>query len=636
MTGVASMLHAMSQDRRFPPITLVLAMLVLAGLHVVLAVTAARGKSPTFDEPLHALGAHLRWHFSDFRINPEDPPLWHYLAVIGTPSDGLTIDFSHPDLDGARSDSDRQGGFVHETLFVDNPTRVHRWISNMRVRMAFFGAALVLAVGLTTFAVAHSLGAPAPAWGSLASASLVALDPNVLAHAALMKNDVAITLAVVLVSVALWRVGQRLTPARVAVLALTLALAVNLKFSGVVLGPVLAGALAVRAMIAAGWPMPGRVLATRTSKLVAASLVTLVCALVSYASIWALYGFRHTPTSDPSALFEHQQHVISTVRTQRYALRQEGRHAEADALQPGLVDLALWRLGTTRLFPDAWTFGLHHVHSRSAARSSYFLGTYSAMGHWSYFPVAMAVKTPVTTLALLTLAVVVGSRRIVREQLADHAWTLIALLAPAGVLLALAMTSALNLGLRHVLPVYPVIWVMVGAVLACLGSQRARAGLFLALAGLGIEVGRQAPDFLSFFNALAGGSTGGARILSDSNLDWGQDLPAMARWQRDNPDRKLYLSYFGSVDPAIYGIRYTNLAPGYAFGSPPTFPEPGESAVLAVSATHLQGTYARDPALREAWLRIWRDATPMDVLGGTIYLYEFPLRLAPGDAVPSR
>jgi hypothetical protein len=602
-------------------------LILLAALHYVLAVSAIRHKSATFDEPMHALGAHLRWHFGDFRVNPEDPPLWHYLAVLGTPRDALDIDFQNPNLGATLDTIDQQWPFVYETLFVRNAVVVHDWINSLRARMALFGSALVVAVGLAAWSLARHLGLPHPLLGAWAASTLVALDPNFIGHSPILKNDVAVTLGVLVVSWMLWGIGRGITPARVAGLSLALALTLNLKFTGVVLAPAVVGLLVVRALLPTPWRFMRRDLTTRLDKVLAACAIGTIAACVCWASVWVVYGLRHAPGPDPSAHFNHEQHLTMSVEVRRSILYEAGRDVEASQVVPTLGDSILAWLGSTRLMPDAWTFGVHYVQARSIARSSFLMGETTTTGRWYYFPVAMAVKTPLTTILMLAAASVWAARSVSKGRIVDQTWTLVAFAGPAAILFALAMSSALNLGIRHVFPVYPVIWLSIGLAVASLSLQRARVASVIALAGSSVEVARQAPDHLAFFNALAGGSTGGARILSDSNLDWGQDLPLLARWQSQNPDRKLYLSYFGLADPRVYGIRFINVAPGYLFGPPPVFPTPGEPAVLAVSITHMQGTYTSDLALRDAWRRIWREAKPLAVLGGTIYLYEFPLRL---------
>jgi hypothetical protein len=144
-------------------------------------------------------------------------------------------------------------------------------------------------------------------------------------------------------------------------------------------------------------------------------------------------------------------------------------------------------------------------------------------------------------------------------------------------------------------------------------------GLVVAilLAGLGAETFAAYPDFIPFFNVAAGGTRGGLKLLSDSNLDWGQDLPLVAQWERQHPDDAVYLVYFGTADPAYYGIRYFN-TPG-SMTSPPNV-APGQRSFIALGATVLQGTYL--PAEQRRKLEPLTQREPIAVLGGSIYLFE--------------
>jgi hypothetical protein len=136
---------------------------------------------------------------------------------------------------------------------------------------------------------------------------------------------------------------------------------------------------------------------------------------------------------------------------------------------------------------------------------------------------------------------------------------------------------------------------------------------------LGAETLAAFPNYVAFFNAAAGGSRGGIRFLGDSNLDWGQDLKLLAQWQQDHQNQTLYLAYFGLADPAYYGVTYRNLPGSYQFGPP--YEPPRAPGVVAISATHLQGIYQEDDMLR-VYRTIGQRLEPIEVLGGTIYLYD--------------
>ena len=191
------------------------------------------------------------------------------------------------------------------------------------------------------------------------------------------------------------------------------------------------------------------------------------------------------------------------------------------------------------------------------------------------------------------------------------------------------MRSNLNLGVRHILPLYPIIFLAVGCAAAWLWrrhgtSANVRTVLYGLAAALVIETGAAYPDYLAFFNRASGGERGGIRLLGDSNLDWGQDLPALAAWQKNHPDRKLYLLYFGVANPEHYGIKATPLPgslPRSATDPPPHFPH--EPAVMAISASHLQ-TMTLPPEVKDFYTALRENGKVLDVLGGSIYLYEYP------------
>jgi hypothetical protein len=204
-------------------------------------------------------------------------------------------------------------------------------------------------------------------------------------------------------------------------------------------------------------------------------------------------------------------------------------------------------------------------------------------------------------------------------------WAMICLLVPPGVYGLVALTTNLNLGIRHVLPIYPFIYIGLGLLLVRLLHMRWQwtrwviAALAVALAA---ETLFAWPNYLAFFNVACGGSRGGIRLLADSNLDWGQDLPAIVKWRKQHMDKPLYLSYFGMAVPEYYGVSYTNVAGGSIFRPQQhlwelPFDRPG---YLVVSATNVQMVY-----LDDAEFKALKGVKPREVLSGTIYIYDWPL-----------
>jgi len=140
------------------------------------------------------------------------------------------------------------------------------------------------------------------------------------------------------------------------------------------------------------------------------------------------------------------------------------------------------------------------------------------------------------------------------------------------------------------------------------------------MAGLAVETFAAYPNFIPFFNVAAGGWQNGPNLLGDSNLDWGQDLPALAQWQREHPQYQLLLSYFGSADPRYYQIHYMRL--------PGSDSPPDETArdsrtpvyVLSGNAFHIPWL----PREQQAFYDQLRRQKPLAVLGHCIYLYNSP------------
>jgi hypothetical protein len=297
---------------------------------------------------------------------------------------------------------------------------------------------------------------------------------------------------------------------------------------------------------------------------------------------------------------------------------------ELDDWKPGPLVQGIVLAEQYHLLPEAWLNGLLYTHMTTRLQNSFLCGRYSLIGWWYYFPLAMLFKTPVATLLSIALAfaVLFSCRSNTQDSKYElNRWTLMCLGVPFIMYGVFSLTTNMNLGLRHVLPLYPFLFVVVGAAAsrAWMYWKKKACLIFILLAsGLILESVASFPNYLSFFNVASGGARGGVRLLGDSNLDWGQDLKLLADWRQKNPDGNLYLCYFGMADPAYYGIDYINLPGGYRYGPPVKFPTgPG---IIAISATHLQGIYL-DPAL-QSYYEPLRSARPVAVLGGSIYLFD--------------
>ena len=267
---------------------------------------------------------------------------------------------------------------------------------------------------------------------------------------------------------------------------------------------------------------------------------------------------------------------------------------------------------------EPWLFGFQRfITLAQEGQSAFFLGQISYQGWWSYFVFAFLVKTPIGTLLLISTAFLLyrfGKPLAPREGLF--------LLLPV-VVFFLAMTqSKVNIGLRHILPIYPLLFVF-AARLATIESHRQWFKYLLIgapLALTAISSLRIAPHQLAYFNEMVGGPDKGYHYLSDSNLDWGQDLKGVKAYMEKEKLPIIYLSYFGTAPPSYYNIRYQ-----YVPGSPPLQWPPLSDRVpatarkiLAISVRNLQDASIPHIPLF-GWLRLRQ---PIAKIGYSIFVFD--------------
>jgi hypothetical protein len=283
-------------------------------------------------------------------------------------------------------------------------------------------------------------------------------------------------------------------------------------------------------------------LTTRSHRLLAALGILLSLAFASYIAIWAAYRFQYWPAPKGGGL-------------ERIMIGPKAR-----AREPTVAAVMDW-IDQRRLLPNSYTQGFLLAQAAAQVRTGYLHGHIRYTGWWYYFPLAILIKTPISLIVLFVAGLALCA--VDRSKLwKDDLFILLPIMVSLGV----AMTMKLNIGLRHVLPIYPLGLLIAGkAVEAVLASRRKL--LIAALTALCLlqvgEVASVHPHYLAFFNHLIGGPKNGYKYLADSNLDWGQDLKRLKKWMEANGVNHINLAYFGSADPAYYGIHCT-----YLIGSP--------------------------------------------------------------------
>ncbi|MDA1312525.1 MAG: glycosyltransferase family 39 protein [Acidobacteria bacterium] len=419
-----------------------------------------------------------------------------------------------------------------------------------------------------------------------AACAIVTLSPNILASAALATVDFGFTVCLLAASYYLWRWLAEPDPRRSLMLGLALGFAIGLavaaKYSAILFLPaVLLGLLAARQGGSLWRPRSWRTGQIRIAKMRQAARSLVPAALLALLTIWGAYAFEMRPLRDPA------RRPYDTV---------ESRLPESSSLKTAVY----WAIESVPLPLQDMVTGIEYVREHAAGgHPAFLLREVRQHGWWHYFLVVLGVKTSLPFLALIALAGLLVFRRggIDGDALGPLA-------AALGILLAV-MPSPLNVGVRHILPIYALLAIWASSCVAEAGRRRSKAwgaAVLLLLCWHGVESLRAHPDYLPYFNQIARGRE--HKVLGDSNLDWGQDLHRLARYVEENGIEDLALNYFGTTSPEAVGLEDSR-----RFG-------PGDRprGWVALSVTNLQGIYQPRPA--------WLDAhEPRARVGKSIYLY---------------
>ncbi len=546
------------------------AIMVLSAFLVYLGGISA---SPTVDETHYVgLGSYLVQE-GDWRLKGAilHPPLSYYLNSL------LLSGIEIPEEVWNAPDQDSRGRALYR---LGNGDRIV-----LLTRLPFMALVPVLVL-LVFFEAKRRFGTTA----AFGAALLMALEPNVLAHGGLATPDLLLTVTFfwVLVRVRIWHENRGWRNLIWAGLALGLAFLS--KFTAILL----LGIIPVAALLA-GFRV--------RQQLAGYGLIVLIA-----------FGALHL------GYLPHYTHPMGAA-----ALGAGTEEPHRESVSP------FWK----GVLPRPFGKGIEFQRNANAGHRAFFRGEVTDGGWKLYYPVAFLAKTAIPFLLLAGLGIVLlfvgrrerhrgkrdggaGSRKRRKKNIA---WLLI---PPILLALFFIFMSRINIGLRYLLPVYPFLAIAGGRALAWLIARRGigtiAASLLIAWQAAGTA--RACPHFIPYFNEAVGGSEGGMELLGDSNLDWGQGLPALAKWIDENELEGVYLAYFGNADPTRYGIKFRFL-PGWLFApsrevrreSLGYHPDP---EFVAIGRSVLQGFWLPDPDLYD-WIR---EYPRVAVLAGAIEVYD--------------
>ncbi|MCE9606498.1 MAG: hypothetical protein K8U03_16520 [Planctomycetia bacterium] len=609
-------------------------------LHLVLANGAAWNKCATFDEGSHIANAYSIAATGDYRMFPVAiaQQRWMTLPLVlqGVPA---------PATDQATWWYSDNWGYARQLLYEmgNDGTSILRWT---RWMTSLLSAALALIV----FCWSRKLFGTA---GGFVSLLLYVLNPVTLSNGALATLDMSAALAFTGAMGTLWRVLQRLTYGRLALSSLVWGLAFCAKFSALLLIPM--GLVLVAARIADGRPWDvqlgkPRVVTTRLRIFALSGLVMLAHIVGVWLTIWALFGFQFQTFRDyPNDLKQIYTGTFEQV-------------AEQAVRYTGLLNFAR----SYHLFPEGYLYCFAETMRTTVGRASYLDGWFGIFGFRSFFPLAFFYKTPLAVFGLFLLGVAAHAARRLHQMrvekrragslLWEGAYATLPLVVLIVVYGGVSIFSGINIGIRHILPIFAPLFILSGLAGEWItagarrfagqrnsplaqaaatdvevappagwpscpdGFLRAMYGAVFAMLGvLVLETVAVFPNYLSYFNVASGGTQNGYKHLVDSSLDWGQDLPALKEWLDqegliggENGPR-IYLSYFGTTPPSSVGLKMQTLTehgvtllPGFfdRQSLESTLRQPFEPSlsdgVYCISATMLQTVYL--PPFSGPWL----------------------------------
>jgi len=579
----------MKLTNRFANIIAVLMLAIMAGL----AFGALTGDALTMDEKSHLPAGYSYVTQKDMRINPEHPPLVKDLA--GIPQ--LFIPGIHFPYDSNAWTTEVNGQWdFGQALLFDSGNPADEMIFWGRLPMIGF----LLILGFYLFKWTRELFGN---FAALIALALFSFSPTFLGHGHLVTTDVAAATGIFVALYYFVRALQKPTLKNCVFAGIALGVAELLKFSCILLYPYLI-------LLAIGFWIIRKTDFKTLFKLL----------FVSYAICFALIGLVylfHTWNYPPQ-----RQVADSTSILTSYGFRPA-------------VNVVVWAADKPVLRAYAQYFlGVLMVTQRvTGGNTTYFMGEVSGGGWKSYFPIMYLAKETIifhlfTILALFWLATRIRPLVSVKklwEALKVFIANYLPQLTMFGFLAMYwlaSITGNLNIGVRHLMPVFPLTMALAaGGVAAFADRIRWRVAivtlLCVAQAIIAIQV---YPNYLAYYNALAGGSENGYKIAVDSNTDWGQDLKRLVAWTDQNNIRNIYVDYFGGADAKYYlGSKFESW---WCDRSPDDLPY---GSYLAVSATFLQGgrgKAAPGSDIKTGCYNWLNDYTPVAVIGHSIFIYH--------------
>jgi hypothetical protein len=557
----------------------VLLLIVVLACELVLSI---RQQSQTIDEGQHILAGHQYWKHRDFGSNPEHPPL--VKLVAGLPL--LSLDLNPTAVLSGPTKAANANAVV--PFLYQNRTGADTILFRTRIAASLL---TFLLAGLLLLGGYEMLG-PVPALLGLA---LLVFDPNILANGALVTTDLGESCFLFTAVYAFYRYVKKKDAANLACCGVAVTLALAAKHSGLVILPILV-------LLAASELLSGSTTRDSFGKQtvrLAAALAAIV--VIGCAGLWVFYTFRYSARPEGATLNPPLDVFAHTLRT-------------------GLQSTVVLALARFHVLPESYLWGLTDILVATEGRATFLLGRVYETGQWFYFPLVFLMKSTLPFLAFLAAAPFALRGRGLRREL-------LYLTLPPVVFLATSMSSGLNLGIRHILPIFPFL-ILIAAVSAWNVATRFPilkwpvALLLLGHAATSLHV---YPNYLTYSNEIAGGPSNSYRLMTDSNVDWSQGLKQSAVYIAQHHITECWFA--NRIAPQLYGIPCKPLPNGLTRRQRPVaaFPPMVEGTIF-ISANEAAGQ-AWGPGELNPYRQFF-ERPPDDIVANSILVFRGPFDLS--------
>jgi len=556
---------------------------LLLALYLIMTLSASLQKGPSFDEEEQLAVGYNIWLHHDFRMEGADGDLikrWATLPYLITrPKPAST------ENDYWRNARPYRFGF--EFLFESG--NAPEWLLLQgRIMVALLGAATALLVFCCTKELFGTVG-------GFFSLIVFVFSPHMLAFGGMVSTDMSVCFTLLGATWSVWRLLHVVTWRRLFLSLAFVSLLMLSKPSALVIFPITLILVLIKLLSRrpVEWHLRrSTVIASPLKQIGLIAGLFVLHGLCAWAVLWAHYDFRFLASpnpADPGLIFTHYDY--------------------ADPVEPQVAVFMNWLRGGHWL-PEGFLQGIHDLLVTNESRTAFMDGQWKIGGWNSFFLHALWDKTSPALLAMTIIGLIswwctrlfpahstqtVENGRLSAGKSPPSFYEGAPYFVLIGVYYTIAAWQEVNIGHRHILPIYPALYILSVGSFSLVWSQ-ARRWSWLLLTGLLVFQPLESlllyPDYLAYFSPFVGGPAKGYKHLVDSSLDWGMDLPGVKKWlDQNNPKGRdpVFLAYFGTDSPEYYGIKSLRL-PGDPEWRPPQI-YPYAPGIYIISATLFESDY---------------------------------------------